>query len=169
MTETALEICARLDEMGVAYERMAHAAVGGIEDCAPIGEALHAMVAKNYFLTTKNHSRFCLCLVRPNARFRTADISRQAGYSRLSFGTEAEMGALLKTYAGAVSPLGLMFDAAGRVELLVDDALRTVERLAFHPCDNCMTLAMTSTDFFDKFLPKVGHTPHWVEIHDFLQ
>ena len=40
--------------------------------------------------------------------------------------------------------------------------------LAFHPCDNTMTVAMSGGDFFDVFLPAVGVAPTFVEIHDFL-
>ena len=169
MTGIPAEICARLDELGIAWEVMRHAPVHTIEDCAPIEAAIGAVVAKNYFLTTKNRKRFFLCLVRPDARFRSADISRQAGSSRLSFGPEDALWARLRTHPGAVSPLGLMFDGEGAVELLVDGALRAEPRLAFHPCDNGWTLAMSGSDFFDCFLPAVGHAPRWIEIHDFLK
>lgn len=169
MTGIAGEICARLDELGIVFERMQHAPVHTIEDCAPIAAAIDAVVAKNYFLTTKNRKRFFLCLVRPDAHFRSADISRQAGSSRLSFGPEDALQALLRTRPGAVSPLGLMFDGEGAVELLVDKALRAEPRLAFHPCDNGWTLAMSGADFFERFLPAVGHAPRWIEVHDFLK
>ena len=169
MNGAAELVLARLEEMGIAFEQMTHQPVHTIGDCAPIEEALGAVVAKNYFLTTKNRKRFFLCLVRPDARFRTADISRQAGSSRLSFGAEEELAALLHTYPGAVSPLGLVFDGEDAVELLVDGALRQVERIAFHPCDNARTVAMSTEDFFGRFLPGVGHAPKWVEIHDFMK
>lgn len=76
---------------------------------------------------------------------------------------------LLKVHPGAVSPMGLLFDEEKQVELLVDGALRDVPRLGFHPCDNRWSLAMTSQDFFDRFLPAVEHAPRWVEIHDFQE
>jgi len=74
---------------------------------------------------------------------------------------------LLRVHPGAVSPMGLMFDGERQVRLLVDSGLRDVEKIAFHPCDNTCTLAMTAADFFDKFLPGIGCTPFFVEIHDF--
>ena len=45
------------------------------------------------------------------------------------------------------------------VDLLVDGALREEATLAFHPCDNTRTLAMSGRDFFDRFLPAVSATP----------
>lgn len=167
MTDTAREVFARLDGMGIAYEWMDHPPVHTIEDCLENDAKLHAVTAKNYFLTTKNQKNFYLCLVRPEARLRTSDISRQAGSSRLSFAGEAHMERLLQVHPGAVSPMGLMFDGERQVRLLVDSGLRDVEKIAFHPCDNTCTLAMTAADFFDKFLPGIGCTPFFVEIHDF--
>jgi Ala-tRNA(Pro) deacylase len=78
------------------------------------------------------------------------------------------MQAMLNTRPGSVSPMGLLFDGAADVRLLVDSALWAQKELAFHPCDNTATLAMSSKDFFEIFLPAVGKKAEPVEIHDFL-
>ena len=169
MRSVAEEVCARLDALGIPYDAVEHPPVHTIGDCAPVERQLNCMVVKNYFLTTKNRKRFYLCLVRPDARFRTSDISKQAGSSRLSFANEEQMERLLRVHPGAVSPMGLLFDEEKQVELLVVGALRDVPRLGFHPCDNRWSLAMTSQDFFDRFLPAVEHASRWVEIHDFQE
>ena len=169
MRSVAEEVCDRLDALGIAYDAAEHPPVHTIGDCAPVECMLNCMVVKNYFLTTKNRKHFYLCLVRPDARFRTADISKQAGSSRLSFANEEEMQRLLRVHPGAVSPMGLIFDEEQQVELLVDAALRDVPRLGFHPCDNSRSLAMAAQDFFERFLPAVGREPRWVEIHDFQE
>ena len=169
MRSVAEEVYDRLDGLGIPYEAVEHPPVHTIGDCVPVERQLNCMVVKNYFLTTKNRKHFYLCLVRPDARFRTADISKQAGSSRLSFADEAQMERLLRVHPGAVSPMGLLFDEEKQVELLVDAALRDVPRLGFHPCDNSRSLAMAAQDFFERFLPAVGREPRWVEIHDFQE
>ncbi|MBQ8506347.1 MAG: prolyl-tRNA synthetase associated domain-containing protein [Clostridia bacterium] len=168
MTDTAREVFARLDALGVAYEYVEHPPVYTIQDCLETDGKLLSVTAKNYFLTTKNKKNFYLCLVRPEARFKTSDISKQAGSSRLSFAGEEHMARLLRVHPGAVSPMGLMFDENREVSLLVDSGLKDVSKIAFHPCDNTCTLAMAASDFFDKFLPGIGREPVYVEIHDFL-
>ena len=168
MTDTAREVYAALDRLGIPYTRTAHEAVHTIEDCAAIDAMLGCVTAKNYFLTTKNHKNFYLCIVRPNARFKTSDISKQAGSSRLSFAGDDEMERLLRVHPGAVSPMGLIFDAGNEVQLLADSALTSLDKISFHPCDNTETLAMSAGDFFDRFLPAVDHSVRFVEIHDFL-
>ena len=168
MTELAREVLARLDAMDIQYESIEHPAVHTIAECAATDALLGAVTAKNYFLTTKNRKRFFLCLVRPEARLRTSDISRQAGASRLSFADEADLLSRLRVRPGAVSPMGLLFDEARDVELLVDSELLKMERLAFHPCDNTCTLAMRSDDFLNRFLSQLGRSPKLIEVHDFL-
>ena len=168
MTELAREVFARLDAMGIEYKSTEHAAVHTIEECAATDALLGTVTAKNYFLTTKNRKHFFLCLVRPEVRFRSSDISRQAETSRLSFAGEEDLLSHLRVHPGAVSPMGFLFDEARDVELLVDSGLLQVEKLAFHPCDNTCTLAMRGDDFFRRFLPAIGCEPRFVEVHDFL-
>lgn len=167
MSEIAQAVYAWLDERGIAYQAFEHAPAYHMEDCAEVGKEFGAAHCKNYFLTTKSRKVYALCIVRPNARLRTADVSKQAGTPRLSFAGEEDMEALLHTRPGAVSPMGLIFDPECRVRLLVDGALREEEKLAFHPCDNAKTVILSAEDFFEKFLPGVGHEPTFVEIHDF--
>lgn len=169
MSDIASRVYAFLDGLGIAYEKITHEAVFTMQDCVPGDEALHAVTAKNCFLATKHRDHFYLCLVRPNARFRSVDISRQIGSTRLSFGPEEDLLRLLKVHPGAVSPMGLIFDADNQVQLLVDGALKDVDRIAFHPCDNTQTLAMAAADFFNIFLPAIRHKPRFVEVHDFIQ
>ncbi len=162
------EVFAFLDGLGIAYRRAEHPAAHTMADCAAVDAMLGALTVKNIFLTTKNGKRHYLCLTRPDARFRTADISKQVGSSRLSFAPEAALYAALRCHGGSASPMGLIFPEAAGVGLIVDGALRGEPALAFHPCDNTMTLAMAGEDFFERFLPAVGVQAVDVAIHDFL-
>jgi len=168
VTNVAEKIYAHLDGLGIEYRTVEHAPAFTMEDCAEVDRGLNALTVKNIFLTTKNKKNFYLCITHPNARFRTADISKQAGSSRLSFAPEEMLFEILHAHGGSASPLGLVFDSENRVKLLVDSALKGEDTLAFHPCDNTRTIAMSGRDFFEKFLPSVEHEPMMVEIHDFL-
>ena len=167
MNDDVRAVLGRLDALGIAYRFSEHAPTADMAACAGVDARLHALTPKNIFLTTKNGRHFYLCLTRPGARFRTADISKQAGSSRLSFAPEADLARLLRCRGGSASPLGLLFDADRAVGLLVDQALRDEPELGFHPCDNRYTVALAGRDFFETFLPGLGVAPIWVEIHDF--
>ena len=161
------QVYAFLDSIGIAYDRESHAPAFHMDDCVEISDRMNAAHCKNYFLTTKSKKIHCLCLVRPNARLKTSDVSKQAGTPRLSFADEDALMEYLHVHPGSVSPMGLIFDKENRVRLLVDSALKNESRLAFHPCDNTETLVISADDFFGKFLPAVNHEPTFVEIHDF--
>lgn len=167
MSEVADLILRKLDSLGIACRMITHPPLYHMDECAAAAARLGAVVCKNYFLTTKNHKTHCLCVVRPDARLRTADISKQAGTARLSFAGEDELERLLRAKPGSVSPLGLMFDTEGQVRLLMDRALLSEKELAFHPCDNTCTLAVATSDLIGRFLPAVGHGVLPVDIHDF--
>ena len=152
----ASEVFAFLDGLGIAYSTLEHAPANTMADCVAIDAALGALTVKNIFLTTKNKKNCYLCIARPDARFHTADVSKQVGSSRLSFAPEEMLFERLRCHGGSASPMGLIFPEARGVGLIVDSALREVETLAFHPCDNTRTLAMAGEDFFGVFLPAVG-------------
>lgn len=152
----ASEVFAFLDGLGIAYRAVEHAPAYTMADCAAIDERLGALTVKNIFLTTKNKKKCYLCIARPDARFHTADISKQVGSSRLSFAPEAMLFERLRCHGGSASPMGLIFPEAADVGLIVDSALRGVATLAFHLCDNTKTLAMAGEDFFGRFLPAAG-------------
>ena len=165
MTETVEAVYAFLDGAGIAYRTAEHPPAFTMADCAAVDEVLGALTAKNIFLTTKNKKKCYLCLCRPDARFHTADISKQIGSSRLSFAPEEMLYERLRCHGGSASPLGLIFDDAHEVGLLVDAALRDAPELAFHPCDNTRTVVMRGEDFFGRVLPDLGVTPVYVVFH----
>ena len=132
-------------------------------DCAEVDRRLGALTVKNIFLTTKSKKRFYLCICRPDARFVTSDVSKQVGSPRLSFAPEELLFEKLRCHGGSASPMGLIFPEARGVGLTVDSALPDAPTLAFHPCDNTRTLAMSGEDFFGRFLSAVGVTAEWVE------
>lgn len=158
-----------LDAMGIAYDAIEHEPAAHIDRCREVMRSLNATVVKNIFLCPRNRSRFYLLLMRPEAKLRTSDISAQAGASRLGFAPEDKLAELLHEKPGSISPMGLIFDSNHAVTVLVDDALRDDARLAFHPCDNTRSLAMSGADFFDVFLKQLGYAPVFVTIHDFLE
>lgn len=158
-----------LDAMGIAYDAIEHEPAAHIDRCREVMRSLNATVVKNIFLCPRNRSRFYLLLMRPEAKLRTSDISAQAGASRLGFAPEDKLAELLHEKPGSISPMGLIFDSNHAVTVLVDDALRDDARLAFHPCDNTRSLAMSGADFFNVFLKQLGYAPVFVTIHDFLE
>ena len=154
---TRNEILDALGAQKVHYELVSHPPVSRIEDCKWAEEQLGGVMPKNLFLTPRNRSVHVLCLVQPDVLFRTADVSKQLGLSRLSFAPEDVLFEKLRTYPGAISPMGLLFPGSADVLVAIDERLLQKPMLLFHPNDSAETLAMSGADFFQVFLPATGH------------
>lgn len=169
MNDTASVVLEKLKSMSISAPFVEHPPAHTMEDCRAAEVLLNAVMPKNIFLTPRNKSAYYLLIVRADARFRTADISKQLGVSRLSFAPAEELLRILNTYPGAITPMGLLFDEERAVNVVVDSSLKSAPLLAFHPCDNKASLAITNNDFFGRFLPSLGYAPAYVEIHDFIE
>ena len=121
-------------------------------------------MCKNLFLCNQQKTQFYLLLIRGEKAFKTKDISHQLGVSRLSFGDAEHMEALLHIRPGAVSPMGLLFENAKGVRLLMDRALLAQPFLGCHPCVNTSSIRLAMSDFLERFLPAVGHEVTYVDI-----
>ena len=164
MEPVQIRVLSALDQMGIRYDLISHPPASTIDECLAVQKRLRGVVPKNLFLTTRRGQDYYLCLVRPSAQFKSGEVSRQAGTSRLCFAPEQPLWELLCARPGSVSPMGLLFDTQRRVRLLVDGALRDEPRLIFHPCLNTFSLAMCGEDFFGVFLPATGHDVTWIEV-----
>ena len=85
---------------------------------------------------------------------------------RRSFGTPEDMRRLLHISPGAVSPMGLMFESARDVRLIMDRALLSASQLGCHPCVNTASIRLSMRDFLDIYLPAVHHVPTFVDVAD---
>lgn len=169
VVSSRVKILQTLRQWQIPYTLFEHAPVHTMEDCLHI-EGIDwekTEMPKNVFLCNRQKTAFYLMLLCHGTPFRTAHVSKALGVSRLSFAPDALLPEMLGLMAGAVSPLGLLFDVQGRVALLMDRGLRGFERLAFHPCDNTATVVLSAQDFYGGFLKRIQRVP--VEIDALAQ
>lgn len=160
----AQDVYALLKELGIPFTNTAHDEAHTMEDLVQVEETLGAPFCKNLFLTNRQKTEFILLLIRGDKRFRTAEVSRRLGRSRLSFGEEDTLFELLGVHPGAITPMGLVFDKAHQVELVVDRDLLDLTDMCVHPCVNTESLVLKVKDLIEIFFPYTGHTPTYIEI-----
>lgn len=153
-----------LDDLGIKYERVDHRPAETMEACLSIEKVLKAPICKNLFLCNRQQTDFYLCLIPGSKAFKTKELSKQIGSSRLSFAGREHMERLLDITPGSVSILGLMNDKEGRVRLLIDRDLLEEEYFGCHPCINTSTLRMRSEDVFEILIPALNHEMTVVEL-----
>jgi Ala-tRNA(Pro) deacylase len=153
-----------LDSLGVGYIRIDHEETPSIEACDEVEKILGIEICKNLFLCNANKTRFYLLMMPGSKMFKTKDLSRQIGSSRLSFADASYMKEFLHISPGSVSVLGLMNDTGHNVSLLIDKDVLCSESIGCHPCVNTSSLKLRTDDLLQKFLPYTGHTPVSVEL-----
>lgn len=153
-----------LNNHHISFHRIDHEPVHTMEDCLAIDQALGGEICKNLFLCNSQKTVFYLLMIQETKSFKTKDVSKQLGVSRLSFGSAEDMERILHISPGAVSPMGLIFESAKEIHLVIDEDIKKADRLGCHPCVNTASIRLEMKDFFEIFLPAAGHTPRYVTI-----
>ena len=153
-----------LDRLGISYQRIDHEPAMTMEACAAIDAALNATICKNLLLCNRQCTVFYLLMLPGDKVFKTKELSKQIGSSRLSFADSSYMEQYLDITPGSVSVLGLMNDKDHHVELLMDADILKGEYIGMHPCINTSSLRILTKDLMEIILPAMGHTPRMVTL-----
>lgn len=151
-------IMARVRALGVAHEYYEHAPAHTMADCLGLPyAAADVTFCKNLLLCNTPKTAFYLYVTVPDKAFRTGDVSKRLGSSRLSFAPPECLPEMLHLESGSLSPLGLWFDEEQRIRLAFDKDVQKEGRIAFHPCDNSATVLFRQEDFWQTVVPALGH------------
>ena len=153
-----------LDRLCISYDRVDHPAAMTMDDCATIDQVLQAPTCKNLLLCNRQCTDFYLLLIPGGKRFKTSVVSKLIGSSRLSFGEPDKLYELLGVHPGSITPLGLAFDQAHQVNLLIDREVLALEEVGMHPLVNTASLAMKTDDLMNVYFPFTGHEPTILDI-----
>ena len=153
-----------LDRLGLSYTRVDHEEANTMEACAAIDDILGTTICKNLLLCNRQCTDFYLLMLPGGKPFRTSELSKQIGSSRLSFADGSYMEQFLDITPGSLSVLGLMNDKENRVQLLIDEELLQGDCIGCHPCINTSSLAIKTADLMEKIIPAMGHKPRMVSL-----
>lgn len=153
-----------LNRCGIPFTRVDHPAVHTMEDCLAADAVLQVEMCKNLFLCNSQRTKFYLLLLPGDKPFKTKVLSKALGVSRLSFAPAEKIEELLHISPGAVSPMGLVFESARDVTLVMDKDVKKLPLLGCHPCVNTSSIAFSMADFLEKFLPAAGHQITFVSL-----
>ena len=157
-------ICRLLEMLRIPYRMVEHPAAGAMEDLVAVEERLGVRICKNLFLCNRQKTVFYLLLIPADKRFKTSVVSKLIGSSRLSFGEEDKLYELLGVRPGSITPLGLVFDEAHQVNLLIDREVLALEEIGMHPLVNTASIAMKTEDLMKIYFPFTGHEPQILDI-----
>ena len=155
-----------LDSLGICFDRTDHPdrPATTMEVCADVDAVLDVHICKNLFLCNRQKTNFYLLIMPGDKPFKTKELSKQMGISRLSFADEKYMEQFLDIHPGSVSVLGLMNDTEHRVKLVIDEDVLKEEMFGCHPCENTSSIRFRTTDLTEKILPALNITPTIVHL-----
>ena len=153
----------KLEELSIPFTRVDHDHADTMEDCLRIESVLGGKICKNLFLCNRQQTEFYLLLMPGDKPFKTKYLSAQLGCSRLSFADAGHMEEYLRTIPGSVSPLELLFDTQGKVQLVIDRDLWQEDTFCGHPGISTSTLRLKREDLL-RYVEAVGHLPVYVDL-----
>ena len=125
--EKEIRVYDLLDGLDIAYQRIDHEAAMTMEACAAVDEVLDATICKNLLLCNRQKTAFYLLMLPGTKVFKTSELSKKIGSSRLSFADPKYMEEYLDITPGSVSVMGLMNDHDNHVKLYMDEVLPCVK------------------------------------------
>ncbi|MCR5808560.1 MAG: prolyl-tRNA synthetase associated domain-containing protein [Clostridiales bacterium] len=168
-TEKEIRAEACLREAGVDFIRIEHAKANTMELCRGIGAEYCASHCKNLLLVNRSGTEFHLLLMEPDKPYRTSEVSKKLGVSRLSFASPEQLRETLCLEPGSVSILGMTNECAeelykkGRLSIAIDSDLLKRDRICVHPNADTATLVLSVKELM-RFLEFRGFSAAVVDI-----
>ena len=156
------EIYDFLYSQNIPFEITEHKAVYNMAELAEIPLPHPEADAKNLFVRDDKRRSYYLLTVFGEKRVDLKAFRREHGTRPLTFASAEDLEALLGLYPGAVTPLGLLNDAACRVKLFIDRDLAD-GLVGVHPNDNTATVWLQTADLV-KLITAHGNAVEFVEL-----
>ena len=153
----------KLNALEIPFELVEHAPAFMMEEYNALGFNPNDEICKNLFLRDYKGTRHMLVVLKGSKHADLQLIRGEVDSSKLSFASDARLAKFLDVKKGSVSPLGLLNDATGEVEVYFDEDLKDAPRLGFHPNDNTATVFITFSDV-QKYIESTGHTVRFVKV-----
>lgn len=157
MPHSPEDLYVRLDGLGISVRKHSHPPLYTVEDSRNLRGEIPGGHCKNLFLKDKKGALW-LVVTLEDAEVEMKRLHAVIGSARLSFGKPDLLLEALGVTPGAVTPLALINDAAGRVNVVLDAAMMAHEELNFHPLTNEATVTIASADLV-RFIEACGHEP----------
>jgi Ala-tRNA(Pro) deacylase len=154
------EILGKLD---IPYIKHEHPPVYTVEEAERHWENITGAHCKNLFLRNKKGKNHYLVIAKSEKRVDLFALTQHLGEDRLSFASSERMMRYLGLEPGAVSPFGLINDRENAVVVVIDQDLKKVTHVNFHPNVNTATLGITFTDF-QRFLSHCGNSIRYLSM-----
>lgn len=151
-----------LAERNIPYQLWEHPAVYTIEEMDALDLPAPEAVVKNLFLRDAKGRRYFLVVLSKEKQADLRALGERLGV-KLSFASPERLAACMGLEKGSVTPFGVLNDQERKVEVLLDQDLRTRPLVAVHPNENTATVALAPEDLL-QVLEDHGNSVTWLEL-----
>lgn len=151
-----------LAEQNIPYQLWEHPAVYTIEEMDALDLPAPEAVVKNLFLRDAKGRRYFLVVLSKEKQADLRALGERLGV-KLSFASPERLAACMGLEKGSVTPFGVLNDQERKVEVLLDQDLRTRPLVAVHPNENTATVALAPEDLL-QVLEDHGNPVTWLEL-----
>lgn len=151
-----------LTSLGIEHVVEHHQPIFTMADSDGLALSLEGVRCKNLLLRDRKDNHY-LVMTAAEKSVDLSGLSLTLGSGRLSLASPERLFALLGVRPGALSPLALVNDRDGQVDLIIDQDLGAASHYVLHPLDNRVSLQLSS-DMLQRFMTETRHSPAWIAI-----
>jgi Ala-tRNA(Pro) deacylase len=147
------ELLKTLDQWNIKYNLFVHVPLRTVEDSKKV---------QGIFISSENGGGH----VKNAQQDQTVDLkklSKNLGFSNLSFGSPERLMQHLGVRPGSVTPLSMITGVKNDVSLFLDKNLKSKSVIYIHPLVNDRTIEMTIENL-EKFFSKIGISYTWTDL-----
>jgi Ala-tRNA(Pro) deacylase len=164
MTDQELEVRARLEALGIAFDRHGHPPIDTAEAGEQYWTGIDAIHCKNLFMRNQKGTKHYLVILNYLKRANLRAVSDQVGDGKLSFASPER----LMTHLGVADgldgqPIAVNPHDQKMVRVVLDRDLKSADRISFHPNINTATVVLAFADFL-RFLDWCGNPVQYVSV-----
>jgi Ala-tRNA(Pro) deacylase len=152
------DLLAALAALSIETSTVEHPPLHTVEESQALRGDIPGGHTKNLFVKDKKGRLFLLVLDEETSVDLKRVHEKIGAQGRVSFGSAELLEEVWGVRPGGVTPFGAINDKAGRVSVVLDQAMMRHGRLNFHPLVNTRTTGLASEDLI-KFLRATGHEP----------
>ncbi len=139
------EVYALLNERGIEYEAIEHAAVYNMEEAAALELPHREAGTKNLFIRDDKKRSYYVVSIPEHDRLDLKGLREKLGSRPLKFAQDNELMDLMGLIPGQVTPFGTLNDTEHKVKVLISDYFRG-GLMDAHPNDNTATIILKADD-----------------------
>lgn len=162
--ELETKVYEKLKELKISFTRIDNDPAETMEECVALDERLGAEIRKTIVVCNRQKTKFYLVVLPADKPFDTKTFCAKMECPRVSFASAELMQEKLGVVPGCATIMGVLKDAEGQVQVVMDREVAEAEWFACNPGVNTSHIRFRTAELLKKFLPAVSHHASVVEL-----